>query len=189
MRIDTTIYAYQSSPVDIGWEGLLDTASAIKKGLVSSAFVAMAENLLETKSKWEGGWQPGCHRIGFLPNDVSFEPYLIIKQHNNGDTFIVSTQSFWEDYEYMFFVGSCTFSEFSLGGEDKSYDTSSSDCLMIQIPCPWSEKHNSDKQLTELIIGKTDNRTTFEFKCRHMHCMDKTTEDFISKTGTSTFLL
>ncbi|MBY5716282.1 hypothetical protein HFO33_06705 [Rhizobium leguminosarum] len=102
------LYAYRINPIDFGWEYLrsaeshrkqLATAFAEQKNSYERDDALKAINEFENlynaamdaghKVGWEGDFRiEPC--VGFLPAEVSLAIYLVWKQDNNGDTFVVS---------------------------------------------------------------------------------------------------
>ena len=101
---------YSISPIDLGWEhlktvretlsfmvqaneadGLSDSHDIEAKGILS--FVSDWESAKENarQAGWEGDFRhEPC--VFWLPSELSFEYGFVIKQDNNGTTFVISPQ-------------------------------------------------------------------------------------------------
>lgn len=102
------LFAYRINPVDFGWEDLLPADEYRRRLALRYAecdHVYERQELLDRIQQfetffaaamdagqevgWEGDFRKEPH-VGFVPVEVSMSSYIIWKQDNNGDTFVVS---------------------------------------------------------------------------------------------------
>lgn len=101
------LHAYRIAPMDFGWERLVPVdeyvASLVKEdkevrietptefGMNVLIFYGFLHRALDAGRKvgWEGDFR-GEPYVGFLPDPHEPRTYLVWKQENNGDTFVVS---------------------------------------------------------------------------------------------------
>jgi hypothetical protein len=113
------LFAYAISPMDFGWN-LLPTISEHINSMLSTTFSELENDLeiindvekliqfikkafiLAQKLNWEGDFQDSKGpRIITLPDELSPCFAIAWKQHNNGETFVVSQRSLpWLENNY-----------------------------------------------------------------------------------------
>ncbi len=98
-------YAYRVTPIDLGWENLntvketianLSVQEDVETDIDSEGiklFLDSWENAkkLAKEKGWEGDFRHEP-KVFWLPQNDEFEYGFVIKQDNNGDTFVISPQ-------------------------------------------------------------------------------------------------